>query len=131
MKCVRCNKKKPIFDVGETKLYVCERCGTKWSRLYDYNLKQWKYIEGNFLVPDNEIVIIFAGTQEEFTEAKNKLMKVTGIAERNIARLTHENLHHFRNMVNPMVFVYGTYYVHDDLLGETYVMSLLNNRRML
>ena len=129
MKCLRCNRKELIFDVGEIKLYQCTRCETKWSRLYNQDEHAWKYIEGNYLVPDDLVMIIFSGTQQEFVEAKDKIVKVTGLSEARIARLSVETLHQFKHMPHPVVYVTGTYYIHDDLLQDEFVMKLLNGNK--
>lgn len=130
MKCLRCNKKKIIFDVSDAKLYMCERCGTKYSRLFDYDSGFWKYVEGNFIVPGDLIIVIFSGTDEEFEEARNKISKISGLDKSRIINLTEDNVMLVADK-RTLLYVTGTYYEKDYLLMNPNVIHLINSRRMV
>lgn len=117
-----------IFDVGDRRLLQCT-CGKKWSILFNYDTGRWQKVEGNFIVPPYAIVVILAGTQDEYNLAVEVLVSTMGFEKARVARLTEDTVHQLMYQdATPFVYFVGTWYEQDDLLSNENVLAIINRR---
>lgn len=107
-------------------LEVCTQCGTFYSYLQDRETGNRKWVEGNFILGSNEKIYILSGNEKEAQVARAILSTWCNIKPEKIVYLRDELS--IRDIRQPKIYFYGTWYEREDILGNTVLAGKLNQR---
>jgi len=107
------------------RVQYCAGCNEYQTCMYDYVTCAWVSLPGNLLASAFRDLPIFvlAGNQEQFIEARRKLMEFN-YQSAQIRNLNSLDL--LEGQVMPTVILYGSWYERDDLVQDPRLTNVLN-----